>query len=70
MLIRCVDARIRRYVSIIIDFICDYKEQILITDIKNEQQCSIYQMFFDERENLKKKWLYRIHEFIKKQIRY
>jgi hypothetical protein len=37
MLIRCVDARIRRCVSIIIDFICDYEEQILITDIKNEQ---------------------------------
>jgi hypothetical protein len=70
MLIRCVDARIRRCVSIIIDFICDYEKQILITDIKSEQQCSICQMFFDERENLKKKWSYRTHEFIKKQIRH
>jgi hypothetical protein len=54
MLIRCVNARIQWCVSIIIDFICDYEEQILITNIKNEQQCSIYQMSFDERENLKK----------------
>jgi hypothetical protein len=54
ILIRCVDARTRRCVSIIIDFICDYEEQILITNIKNEQQCSICQMSFDERENLKK----------------
>jgi hypothetical protein len=41
MLIRCADARIRRCVSIIVDFICDYEEQILITNIKSEQQCSI-----------------------------
>jgi hypothetical protein len=54
MLIRCADARIRRCVSIIINFICDYEEQILITNIKSEQQCSICQMSFDERENLKK----------------
>jgi hypothetical protein len=70
MLIRCVDVRIWRYVSIIIDFICDYEEQILITNIKSEQSCSICQMSFNERENLKKKWSYRIHEFIKKQIRH
>ncbi len=54
MLIRCVDARIRRCVLIIIDFICNYEEQILITNIKNKQQCSICQMSFDERENLRK----------------
>jgi hypothetical protein len=54
MLIRCTDARIWRCVSILIDFICDYEEQILITNIKNEQQCSICQMSFDEHKNLKK----------------
>jgi hypothetical protein len=70
MLIRCVNARIRRCVSIIIDFICDYEKQILITNIKNEQQCSICQMSFDKRENFKKKWSYRTHEFIKRQIRH
>ncbi len=70
VLIRCVDARIRRCVSIKIDFICDYEEQILITNIKSEQQCSICQMSSDERENLEKKWSYRIHEFIKRQIRH
>jgi hypothetical protein len=70
MLIRCVDARIRRCVSIIIDFICDYEKQILITNIQGEQQCLICQMSFDERENLKKKWSYRTHELNKRQIRH
>jgi hypothetical protein len=68
VIFRCANQKYRCCFSIITEFICDYEEQILITNIKNDQYCIICQISFDERENLKKKWSTRTHDFIQFQI--
>jgi hypothetical protein len=68
VIFRCANQKYRRCFFIITKFICDYEKQIFITNIKNDQHCIIYQISLDERENLKKKWSIRIHDFIQFQI--
>jgi len=46
----------------------DYKKQILITDVKMNQQCMICQVPSQEQENLKRDWSLQTHQFIKNQI--
>jgi hypothetical protein len=43
----------------------NYKKQVLITDIKMNQHCSIYQVSFHKHENLDKTWSIQMHAFIK-----
>ncbi len=50
----CANNKIRQCYSIIIEFMMNYEKQVLITDIKMNQQCSICQVSFHERENLNK----------------
>ncbi len=65
----CANNKIRQCYSIIIKFMMNYKKQVLITDIKMNQQCSIYQVSFHERENLNKTWSIQMHAFTKNQQR-
>jgi len=47
--------------SIIIEFIIDYEKQIIITRIKNEEQCTIYHVSSNQHDNLQiiwKAWTY------------
>ena len=39
----------------------DYKEQVVITSIKLDMQCSMCQVPPNKRENLCKKWPKKIH---------
>ena len=52
--ILCVNNKIRQCYLIIIKFMMNYKKQVLITNIKMNQQCFIYQVSFHEHENLDK----------------
>jgi len=47
----------------------NYKKQVLITDIKMNQQCFICQVSSHERENLNKTWSIQTHVFTKNQQR-
>lgn len=53
--ILCANEFIKKCYSIIIDFMTNYEEQVIITRINNEKHCSICQMFLNCRENLKNK---------------
>ena len=55
MNIYCVDNYIRRYHSIINEFMMNYKEQILIIDIKIHKHCNICKVSSNKRQNLIKK---------------
>ncbi len=68
ILIRCVDEQVRRCLSIIANFICDYEEQMLIIDVKSEQHCIICHVSSKDRENLINQWALRTHEFMQRQI--
>ncbi len=70
IIFRCANQKYRRCFSIIAEFICDYEEQILITDIKSDQHCLICQISFDRRENLERKWSIRTHDFTQRQIQH
>jgi len=48
----CIDDLTRKCHSIIVEFMMNYEEQILIMSIKKNQQCSICQIFSQKRENL------------------
>jgi len=50
----CANNKIRQCYSIIIEFMMNYEKQVLIINIKMNQQCSICQVSFHERENLNK----------------
>ncbi len=65
----CADNKIRQCYSIIIKFMMNYEKQVLITDIKMNQQCSICQVSSHERENLDKTWSIWMHVFIRNQQR-
>ncbi len=63
----CVNNKIRQCYSIIIEFMMNYEKQELITDIKMNQQCFIYQVSSHEHENLNKTWSIQMHVFTKNQ---
>jgi len=47
----CADDFTRKCHSIIIEFMMNYEEQILIMSIKKNQQCFICQISFQKRKN-------------------
>lgn len=53
----CVDGLKYHYDPILIGITIDYKEQVLITVIKTNIQCSVCHIFPDKRENLTKIYL-------------
>ena len=61
---RCADGQTRWCFFIIANFSINYKEQILITDVKNKMHCSIYQVSKNKQDDLNShhNWLKRIHE--------
>ncbi len=50
----CVNNKIKQCYSIIVEFMMNYEKQVLITDIKMNQQCFICQVSSHERKNLNK----------------
>jgi hypothetical protein len=48
----CTDNYIQQCHSVIADFMIDYEKQIMIAEIKNNQQCSICRISSDKYENL------------------
>jgi len=46
------DDLMRKCYFIIIEFMMNYEEQVLITSIKKNQQCFICQISFQKQENL------------------
>ena len=52
ILIKCADEKIRHCYSVIADFMIDYKKQMLITEIKMNQHCTICQVSLNECRNL------------------
>ncbi len=65
----CTDNKIRQCYSIIVEFMMNYEKQVLITDIKMNQQCSICQVSSHERKNLDKTWSIWTHAFTRNQQR-
>jgi hypothetical protein len=63
----CMNNKIKQCYSIIIEFMMNYKKQVLITDVKMNQHCFIYQVSSHNRKNLDKTWLIWMHTFIKNQ---
>ncbi len=61
--------KIKQCYSIIVEFMMNYEKQVLITDIKMNQQCFICQVSFHERKNLDKTWSIWTHAFIRNQQR-
>ena len=58
----CIDGFKRRYYPILAGVMVDYKEQVLITGIKRNVQCSVCHVSPQKQENLTKTWPPRIHE--------
>jgi hypothetical protein len=50
----CADSQSRQCHPVIADFMIDYEEQILITGVKMNQQCTICQVSSQKQENLKR----------------
>ncbi len=69
VVIRCANERSRRCILLIASFVCDYEEQMLIIDVKNEQHCIICRVSSKARKNLEDDWSLRTHEFMQEQIR-
>ncbi len=67
--ILCMNNKIKQCYSIIIEFMMNYEKQVLITDIKINQQCFICQVSSHERKNLDKTWSIQTHVFTKNQQR-
>ncbi len=65
----CINNKIRQCYSIIIKFMMNYEKQVLITNIKMNQQCFICQVSSHERENLDKTWSIWTHAFTRNQQR-
>ncbi len=60
----------RQCFSIIVEFIIDYEKQITITRIKNEEQCTIYHVSSNQRDNLQTIWKAWTHESTLTQIKH
>ena len=66
--IRCADGFKRRCYLVLAGLMVDYKEQVLITGVKANMQCSICHVLPKERERVTKKWEFRTHELTWEQI--
>ncbi len=68
VIVRCANERFRKCILLIANFVCYYKKQILIIDVKSEQHCIICRVSSKTRKNLENRWSLRIHEFMQRQI--
>ena len=66
--IRCANCFKRRCYSILAGLMVDYKEQVLITGVKANMQCSIYHVPPKEREHMIENWEFRTHKSTCEQI--
>lgn len=68
IIIYCANIQYWQCFFIVTNFICDYEKQIVITNVKNNQHCSICQILSKKQKHLTRKQLTRIHKLIQKQI--
>ena len=68
LLMICADENVRKYHLIIAGTSVNYKEQVVITDIKSDMQYSICQVLSIKRKNLCKKWPKKIYEYTLSQV--
>ena len=66
--IRCADGFKRRCYPIFAGLMVDYEEQVLITGVKTNMQCSICHLPPKERKRVTKKWEFQTHELTWEQI--
>ena len=67
--IRCVDDFKRRCYLVLTVLMVDYEEQVLITGVKANMQCSICHFLPKKKERVTKKWEFRTHELTWEQIK-
>ena len=60
--ILCANDFKRRCYLVLVGLIVDYEEQVLITGVKANMQCSIYYVSSIEREYVIKSWKFRTHK--------
>ncbi len=58
----CADGYKRRCYLVLVDLMMDYEEQVLITGLKANMQCSIYQVLLKERELVARSWEPRTYQ--------
>ena len=58
----CADGYKKRCYPVLVGFIVDYEEQVVITGIKINMQCSIYHILSKERELVTRLWDLRTHQ--------
>ena len=66
--IRCANGFKRRCYPVLAGLMVDYEEQVLITGVKANMQCSICHVPPKERERVTKKWEFRTHKSTWEQI--
>ena len=66
--IRCTDGFKRRCYPVLAGLMVDYEEQVLITGVKANMQCSICHVPPKERECVTKSWEFRTHKSTWEQI--
>ena len=66
--IRCTNRFKRRCYPVLAGLMVDYEEQVLITGVKANMQCSICHVPPKERERVTKKWEFRTHKSTWEQI--
>ena len=65
----CTDDYIWWCHSVIADFMIDYEKQIMIAEIKNDQQCSICRIWSGKHKNLAdRSHFFQNHNFMQEQI--
>ncbi len=64
----CIDGLKRRYYLILAGVMVDYKEQVLITRIKANMQCSVCHVPPQEQKNLTITWPSRTHKSTYSQL--
>lgn len=70
IIMQSADSQYYQCFPIIASFICNYKKQVVITDIKNSMQCIICQVSSKKQENLCCQWLICTHASTQQQIQY
>ena len=64
----CANSFKRRCYPVLADLMVDYEEQVLITEVKANMQCSICHVPPKKRQRMTKKWEFQTHESTWKQI--
>ncbi|KAI0996056.1 hypothetical protein K3495_g12125, partial [Podosphaera aphanis] len=67
-LVRCADDNVRHCFPVLGPFICDYEEAVLVTGIKNGQQCALCQATKSDFNKITEEWPTRTHKQTRSQL--